>query len=294
MTVWIDGELVPASRATVPVLSSAVFRGTSVFDVMAIVSVDGRSHAVGLGEHLARFGRSMELMGMTPRHDLGQLKAAIVEVVERDPSAGVVKTVAMWDHSAGGYLESTVPTIVIAAGPRPPKPPASLHLCTAIAKVDPRVLPPELKVAASYAAGVRAEHDAHHAGFDGIVNVTPDHHLLEGVSSSIGVLSDRTWVLPPLDMVLDSITRRLVADVAADQGLMIDIRPITITELEHANGVALSSTTRPLVPIAQVDDRRFPTDHHALIDMRTSVMAVLAGSHPLSARWLTPLGGTSR
>jgi branched-subunit amino acid aminotransferase/4-amino-4-deoxychorismate lyase len=54
MVCWLDGRLVPPADATVSVLSNAVFRGTTVFDVMSVMGTRSGPAVLGLGQHLRR------------------------------------------------------------------------------------------------------------------------------------------------------------------------------------------------------------------------------------------------
>ena len=87
--MWIDGELVPSSEATVHVLSHGMQRGSTVFDVMKVVTLDGVPHAFGLREHVARFERSMHLMGMEPAWSVAAMEEAVAAAVAANPGAGL-------------------------------------------------------------------------------------------------------------------------------------------------------------------------------------------------------------
>src|SRR3954453_11948403 len=79
--LWLDGELVATSTATIPLMGHAPQRGSLVFDV-------GSFHAAGHGtalfrarEHVARFMRSARIVGLAVRFDEEALVRAAVEVV---------------------------------------------------------------------------------------------------------------------------------------------------------------------------------------------------------------------
>ena len=94
----------------------------------------------------------------------------------------------------------------------PPVEPARLQTAT-VPKLAAALLPPSLKVAASYTIGIRETMAAMAAGWDGVVFRTTDGMLAEGLTQSLFVVARNRLVVPPLDVVLDSVTRRLVLDV---------------------------------------------------------------------------------
>ncbi len=289
MICWIDGRLTPSAEATVHVSSNAVFRGTTVFDVMSIVTVDERRAVVGLCAHLDRFLHSMTSMHMTPAVGIAELEQATADVVRANPGCGIVRCAALWTGAAAGVPVDRTPSIVITAEPAPPPAADPVSLQSVIAKIDGAVLPPDLKVAAIYTAGVRAQIVAREAGYDNVVNRTIDGDLAEGVSSSVAVVAEGRLLLPPLDRVLDSVTRRLVVAVAEHERIDVEVRRVRWSEVLAADEVFMSSTTAPVVPVRQVDERHYGPERPVTTRIGAAVAEVLGGGHPLSPHWLTGL-----
>lgn len=294
--IWIDGTLVPSEEATVHAFSHGMQRGSTVFDVMKVVQLADGPRAFGLREHMARFMQSMELMGMTPTLQLHELEQVVAETVVANPGASVVKVAAAWVEVALKSLPvSSVPTIYVAAL----TPTSALDggiandtaaLRTATApKLPPSVLPPSLKVAASYAVGVRERMAAVADGFDDVVFRTIDGDLAEGTTQSLFVISGGRILLPPLDSVLDGITRRTVVDLARHEGIDVEARPIYWDEVTGADELFLCSTNSQVLPVRRLDDRELPAPGPISAKLDSGIRELLAGTHPLSKRWLTPL-----
>ena len=287
MTCWLDGRLVPSAATTVPVLSNAVFRGTTVFDVLAVVETRAGPAVVGLRQHLERFVRSMLAMHMTPAVDVDDLVRIVTEVVSANPGCTVIRAVAYWDGAPAPVPVDLTPRILVAAEAATAPHRKSISLQSAVAKVDPTVLPTQIKVAAMYAGGVRAQIAAQHGGFDAIVNRSQDNMLEEGLSSSVVLIVGRGLVAPPLTDVLDSITRQLILDVALHVGIEVEVGPVSWPVVVAADAAFMSSTTAPIVPIGRIDDVEYPIDHPVLVQLQWLVGEVLSGSHQVSDRWLT-------
>ena len=294
--IWIDGTLLPSEEATVHVFSHGVQRGSTVFDVMKVVHLDVGPSVFGLREHMARFMQSMGLMGMTPSHSLEELERAVAEAVQANPTAEVVKVAAAWVEVPLRSLPvSTVPTIYVAAltpsvTPDSEGGPATAKLRTAVApKVPASVLPPSLKVAASYTTGVRERLAAIADGFDDVVFRTVDGDLAEGTTQSLFVISDGGVLLPPLDEVLDGITRRAVVDLVRHAGLVLEVRPIYWDEVTGADELFLCSTLSQVLPVNRLDERELRAPGPISAQLSEAMGQLLAGSHDLSRRWLTPV-----
>lgn len=295
--IWIDGELAPSGQATMHVLSHGVQRGSTVFDVLKVVDLDTGPAAFGLREHVARFMQSMELMGMTPTTTLPGLEQAVADTVAANPGADVVKLAAAWTEVPLRSLPvTTVPTVYVAAMvPSATIDPGgtqeTVKLKTAVApKMPASVLPPSLKVAASYTSGVRERLRAVAEGFDDVVFRTANEgDLAEGTTQSLFVISGGGVLLPPLDNVLDGITRRVVLDLVRHAGIDVDIRPVYWDEVTSADELFLSSTNTQVLPVAQLDDRQLDAPGPVTAGLAAAMTSLLAGTHELSRRWLTPL-----
>lgn len=286
-TAWMNGALVPIEDATIPVVSNAVFRGTAVFDVMSVVDVGGVPHAVGLSPHIDRLFRSADEMGLVIDPSPHDLVGAVGGVLGGVPLPAIVRMVVANAGPSAGRSSAADIVVVVTAESAGSDAPAPLRLRRATAKIDRSVLPPHIKVAASYAAGLRAERIAAADGFDGIINVSADGDVLEGVSSSVGLIVGGTVRFPPLSHVLDSISRRLIIDVARRSSIEVDLMLTPADELDRCHAAFVASTTRPIVPIASIDDQRFATDDATLTELVDQVGLVMAGRHELSSTWLT-------
>jgi len=121
---------------------------------------------------------------------------------------------------------------------------------------------------------------------------TIDGDLAESTTLSTFVVANQKLMAPPLDTVLDGITRRLVLDVAMALGIPTEIRSIRWSEVCEADELFLSSTNKPVIGIAQLDDRPLPTSNPVTSSLSTEVINVLKGNHKLGQRWLTPLTNT--
>ncbi len=296
--IWRDGQLIPYGEATVHVLSHAAHRGSEVFDVLRVEQTSRGACAVGLREHVVRFIRSMELMGMQHQATAERLSAVVAEVVAANGNTGTIKLVASWVEEANGVLPATTrPTIFVASVPIDPESDRSQPLTPIKVqsapgpKIPNSVLPPSLKVAASYTPGIRHKLKAVEEGFDEILFKTASGDLAESSSLSCIVVSGGRLIAPPLDTVLDGITRRLLFDIAESENIVIDVRPVVWTEVQQADEVFLSSTNKVVMPVCQLDSQRFEAPGPISQQLTALSNAVLADEHPLSKRWLTPLAG---
>lgn len=293
-TVWRDGEMIPYAEATIHVLSHAAHRGSEVFDVLRVLETPLGPAAVGLRPHVARFDHSMELMGMDPAFDVGAIEAAVAKTVLANPGSSTVKLVASWTDVAPGTKPLTRrPTMFVVALPNylssvEMGDPITIRTAT-MPKMPSSVLPPSLKVAASYTPAIRHQMEAAEQGFDDVIFRTAAGKLAEAATQSMLVVSDGRLLAPPLDSVLDGITRRLLLELAEHDHVPIAVRDVHWDEVTGASELIFNSTSVFVRPVGRLDEHEFVAPGPVARRLHEQLTAMVANEHPLAARWLTPL-----
>jgi branched-chain amino acid aminotransferase len=291
--IWRDGQLIDFADATVHVFSHAVNRGTMVFDVLRVIGTRSGPAAVGLRPHVARFDRSLELMGMDRPFDVRTLERAVAETVAANPGASVVKLAAAWVEVAPASLPVRLaPSVYVAALPADEFETMTDPVTVVTAempKIPATVLPPSIKVAASYAPAVRHQMAAVAAGYDDVLFRSADGGLAEATTQSLLVVREGRVLVPSLDVVLDGITRRLLLDLAHHSGITVEVRDVQWDEVATADELILTATTRFIRPVRMLDGRELDAPGPLTRSLADELALVVAGTHELSDRWLTPL-----
>jgi branched-chain amino acid aminotransferase len=302
-SIWLDGELVPWERATVHVLSQSLQRGTLVFDFMACYPGKAGPVILGLREHVDRFVRSAEGNGMPLRWDRAALVAAIAQTVRANPGAEFVKASAYWPGISPELLPvDLAPSVAIAAysnadlGARPRTPaaarrPARLQIAREW-KLPSIVLSPQLKIAASYTAATLAKRRARDGSFDDVLFLDGRGNVVESSTQSFFLVEHGVLRTASLDDALDSITRRLVLELARDERIPCKEEPIPRAALDSADEAFLSGTTTDVWAVECVDARRFGPPLPGPITRRLGerLARVIAGADPdFSPRWMQPV-----
>jgi branched-chain amino acid aminotransferase len=232
--VCLDGVLLDASDATIPVTDEGLLRGDGVFEVVRVYG--GRPFA--LDEHLARMTRSAE--GLRLPLDAAAVRADIETLL-----------------AGAGDHEGLVRAVVTRGGRRIVLAEAIRELAPTVALASITYAPPRLLdgiKSLSYGANMLATRLAREAGADDAVLVTPHGRVLEAPTRSLFAVLGGVLCTPPLsERILDSITRRALLAV-------VDVRerPITLEELLGADEAFLASTTHEVLPVHSVDGRALP------------------------------------
>jgi branched-chain amino acid aminotransferase len=232
----LDGQVLPADEAVIPVTDEGLLRGDGVFEVMRLY--EGRPFAYE--DHLRRMASSAANLRL--ELDLSAVRADVDALLaEAGPVDGGLRVLV----TRGGRRIALVETL---KGFDEPLALASIEY------VPPRILDGIKSL--SYGGNMLASRLAREAGADEALLVTPHGRVLEGPTSAFFVsLDGETLVTPPLsDRVLDSITRRRLLTLLP--GAREEV--VTREELSRAREAFLASTTREVQPVASIDADTLP------------------------------------
>jgi branched-chain amino acid aminotransferase len=230
----LDGEIMPASEAMIPVTDEGLIRGDGAFEVIRVY--DGIAYA--MDEHLARLERSGR-----------NLRLAIdAEAVRAEANRLLAQAGSGPDHQLLRVMITRGGRRIMLTESLPQSPDAARLMTVTYSPT--RILDGIKSL--SYAANMLASRLAREQGFDEALLVTPHGRVLEAPTSSIFWVSGERILTPPLDdHILASITRALIIDVAGATE-----QACTLKDLTGADEVFLASTTREVQPVVAVDEHR--------------------------------------
>ena len=231
--VCLDGAIVEAAAASIPVTDRGLLRGDGVFEALRLYA--GVPYA--LDAHLERMERSAE--GLRLPLDTDAFRADIAKLIEARPGLdAVVRIVA----TRGGHR------IVLIEELR--EMPASLALVP-VTYSPTRILDGIKSL--SYGANMLASEIARERGADDALLVTPHGRVLELPTSSFFLVIDgEVWTAPLTEHVLDSITRRVVRAVTA-----LREEPIALEALESAQEAFIAGTPYEVVAVHRIGPTRY-------------------------------------
>lgn len=244
--VLINGEV---SDGKIPVTDSTVLRGDGCFEV--IRSYGGTLFAAE--EHLDRLQVSAAalLIDLPPRRLLREW----VEKTAADLGDGVVRVVVSRGSALPGGDD---PSRVIVFGHDIEPATSPLRLMPVTAPWHGAGIDWDLSGSktTSYAPNMSASRRARVDGYDDAVLMTPDGTVLEGPTFAVAWVREDVVETPTLDLgILDSITRRIVIEVARNSGLEVVEGVWPLETLDDASEVMAWSTVREVQAVEAVGAR---------------------------------------
>ncbi len=253
--VYINGEYLPQSQATVSVLDRGFLFGDGVYEVIPVFA----GKPLRLTEHLDRLQRSMNKVSLKNPLTQQEWEEIFQTLLESNPGGDrsiylqVTRGAApIRDLSFSADIE---PTVFVMVNDIKPVDYAKLEKgIEAIAVDDFRWKACDIK-SVSLIANVMIRLSANEQNVMDAIMVR-DGLVTEGTASNIFLVHGGSISTPPKsDCLLPGITRDLVIDLALANGLTVEERDIKQGELETADEIWLTSSTREIAPVVKLDNR---------------------------------------
>ena len=112
------------------------------------------------------------------------------------------------------------------------------------------------KVGGNYAASLRANREAHEAGYscEFYLDVKEKKYIDECGSANFFGIRQNTYITPLSTSILPSVTNKSLMQLAEDLGLKVEHRPIPIEELATFEEAGACGTAAVISPIQRIDD----------------------------------------
>jgi 4-amino-4-deoxychorismate lyase len=252
LAVVATGPGVAGAGPALDPLDLALVRGEAVFETVRVY----RGRPFRLGAHLERLAASAAALDLALPDGLDELaRRAVAAAGERDAVLRLVCT--------RGQEEAPGPAAFAICTELPPdweqERRRGLRLVLLTMACDPLVraaspwLLPGVK-STSYAVNMAAQRAARARGADDAVFVGLGGELLEAPTASLWWRSGNTLSTPSLQLgILAGITRAALFELAPGLGLRVLEGVFTAEDLLAADEAFLSSSTREVMPVVEVD-----------------------------------------
>jgi len=294
--VWLNGEMIPWEKATVPLLSHGFSRASAIFEVFGTHVGPKGTMAFRLDEHLRRLLKSAALLGMELAFSTDKIVEAIKTTVKENKfGRGLVKILAYWSEEAviQLVLDSPLDVAILTIpesrelGLDNPKP---ISACLSKwRKIHPETVPVGAKACSNYLNGYLARKDANNRGYDVGLMLGTDGLLAEGSIESIFIVKDGVIRTPPLGRILSSITRLSILQAAPKIGIPVMESSITAEELWAADEIFTAHTGIKVSPISRLEDKVLKAPGPATGNLMQLMNKILCFEDERFMDWFQPL-----
>jgi len=250
--VYLNGEYLPLDQACVPVLDRGFIFGDGVYEVIPVYG----GKAFRLQHHLQRLKNSMQAVRLTNPHTDEEWSTIINDVVTRNSSGDqsiylqITRGVARRDHRFPG---DATPTVFVMSNLFEAVPKEQLeHGVNAITLDDIRWQYCSIKSIALLPNILLRQQAVEQGAAEAIL--LRNGEVTEGAASNVFIVKDGVIITPPkTDCLLPGITRDLLVEQANEHGLAVKETNIKQTDLETADEIWLTSSTKEILPVTQLN-----------------------------------------
>lgn len=261
--VWMNGEIVAAEDAKVPLLTHALHYGTGVFEGVRAYDTERGTAIFRHAEHLDRLFHSARMYHMEIPYSREEIRAATHETIARNglrscyirplvyrgagsmglnPLGSPVEVaIAVWEW--GAYLGDEGKQRGVRAR------------VSSWRRVSSESLIPSAKATGQYLNSVLAKIESEKAGYEEGILLDARGMVCEGTGENLFLVRDRKIATPGFASdILGGINRLSAMEIARDLGYEVVERDVARGELYQAEEIFMTGTAAELTPIREVDD----------------------------------------
>ena len=262
--IWMNGELLPSEKATIPFLAPVCHYGLGVFEGIRAYSTSKGPAVFRLKEHIQRLINSAHALGFPDiPYSHSELVAAVCETVRvngfeecyirplvylSDGSMGLLAHVgtvgvgiATWDM--GRYLGEAAREKGVRAN------------ISTYTRLHPNVMLTKTKAAGNYVNSALAKSESVQLGFEEAILLNSQGYVSECTGENIFIVREGVIITPARTTILEGITRDSLLTLAREAGVSIVEQQITRDQLYIADEVFICGTAAEVVGLREIDFR---------------------------------------
>lgn len=260
--VYLNGEFMAPEAASISPLDRGFLFADGIYEVIPAYN----GVLFRFSEHIERLERSLAEINLTNPHNREQWLSLCQDLVARNGGGNLSVYLQITrgapekrDHAFP--VPAVTPTLFIMTGeiaPPAADSPQTAEGVAAITLEDIRWSRCDIKSVSLLPNSLLRQQAVTAGAAEAIL--LRDGQVTEGSASNVFIVSDNTIVTPPLGhAILGGITRDLVAELCEEHQLPFTERAITEAELNQAEEIWLTSSTKEVVPVTTLNGQRVGT-----------------------------------
>jgi branched-chain amino acid aminotransferase len=246
---YVDGQWVHPQDAVLSINDIAILRGYSAFESLRTYE----RRPFHLDEHLTRLYHSAELIALEIPFTRDFVAETVQNVIARNSYKHAnIRLLVTGGRSEDGILPASKPTLAVLITELPERDMQRFEHGVKLITTRLQRSFPEAKTS-SYMTAVQALKDAARHGASDALYVNEQDQVLEGTRSNFFIFLGDTLVTPRAG-VLIGVTRNVVLALAEGH-FKVEERPISLAELSQADEAFITSSSREITPVLQIDDQ---------------------------------------
>jgi branched-chain amino acid aminotransferase len=300
LTCYFEGDFVPMRDARVSVMTHAFMYGTAVFEGIRAYwnEEQGTLYGLKIREHVERIRLNARMLLMEPLPSVDELTRLILETVRRNGFREDVYIRPSFYKSSRQigvrlhHLEHELYIIALPFGNYIDTDSGVRLMSSSWRRNADDAIPARGKIVGGYVNMAFQKSEAELNGFDEALVMTADGNASEGSACNLFVVRDGTILTPPVtDDILEGVTRKAIIEIAANEGIPLEVRSIDRSELYVADEAFLCGTGVQVSPVTELDHRAIGSGQVGPIArlIRDRYFDAVRGRLAEYRHWLTPI-----
>jgi branched-chain amino acid aminotransferase len=296
--IWLDGRMVNWDDATVHILTHTLHYGLGVFEgIRCYRTDDGRSAVFRLSEHIRRLFESAHINLLRIPHTREEIIAAVLDCLRANHlDEGYIRPLVFVGEGAMGLNPADNPirvaVIVWPWGKYLGEEGMERGIRAKVSTFTRHFVNAKMtkgKTCGDYVNSILAKRESLLDGYDEAIMLDTQGLVSEASGENLFTVRDGVIRTPPLQTVLQGITRASVIELARGKGITVLEDAITRDELYVADEVFLTGTAAEVTPIREIDHRQIGEGKRGPIakTLQEAFFDVVAGRDKKHEDWLT-------
>ncbi|MDA0910746.1 MAG: branched-chain amino acid transaminase [Proteobacteria bacterium] len=260
--IWQNGQFIEKEKAVVSVMTHALHYGSAVFEGIRAYKTPKGTAILKLKEHMQRFDYSMRALGMNPPFSVEEMCQAVIDTVKKsglescyirplafygdNQSVGVLPKsdhpieVIVWCLPMGRYLAAESVDVMVSK----------------YIRIHPQSTICDAKISGHYVNSMLASMQIRGTHYHESLLLDADGNVAEGAAQNIFYVKHNEIFTTPLGTILDGITRRMIIQIAKEQGYTVHEQYFKVEDIIDADEAFFSGTAAEITPIRSIDDQK--------------------------------------
>lgn len=254
----INGELLPRNEAKVSVFDSSVQGGDAVWEGLRVY----KGRIAALNDHLIRLQNSAKALAFDSVPSSDDIRKVIFSTLEANgmwDETHIRLTLTRGEKVTSGMnpkLNQKGCTLIVLAEWKPPVYSNSgiTVITSSIRRNSPQHLDSKIHHN-NLLNNILAVIEANTANVDSAVMLDVNGFISETNDTNIFLVRDNVIHTPTTDSCLPGLTRQMILEIAAEEGILTQEKNLSLTDLYSADEVFTSGTMGEITPILKADGR---------------------------------------
>ena len=275
IVVFVNGELLPRAEARVSVFDSSVQGGDAVWEGLRVY----RGRIAALDAHLERLQNSAKALAFDGVPPSAEIRDAVFRTLEANgmrDETHIRLTLSRGEKVTSGMnprLNRSGCCLIVLAEWKPPVySDEGIRVITASTRRNtPQCLDSKIHHN-NLLNNILAAIEANVAGADSAIMLDIQGFVSETNDTNLFIVKNGEILTPHADSCLPGLTRQMVLDICASNGIAAAERNLSLTEVYAADEVFTSGTMGELTPVLEADGRQIGDGKPGALTRRLQAM----------------------